>query len=121
MNALLIPVCPEQLGGLPTPRPKSVFVGGDGERVIKGLARVVDEEGMDVTDYFIKGAEAVKRISCITRSLSAILKDKSPSCGTHIVMISDEVRNGLGVTAAILNGMGLCIVNEYGRSIAEKE
>jgi uncharacterized protein YbbK (DUF523 family) len=120
-NAILIPVCPEQLGGLPTPRPKSMFAGGDGECVIKGLARIVNEEGEDVTDKFIKGADAVKRITCITRSCSAILKDKSPSCGTHNVMISNELRKGLGVTTIILNGMGLCIVNEYGRSITEKE
>jgi uncharacterized protein YbbK (DUF523 family) len=120
-NALLIPVCPEQLGGLPTPRPKSMFVGGDGECVIKGLARVVDDEGGDVTEKFIKGAYAVKRISCITRACSAILKDKSPSCGTHNVIISNELKKGLGVTTIILNGMGLCIVNENGRSITEEE
>ena len=120
-TAILIPVCPEQLSGLPTPRPKSWFVGGDGECVIKGLARVVNEEGVDVTERFIKGADAVKRISCITRACSAILKDKSPSCGTHNVMISNELEKGLGVTAKILNGMGLCIVNEYGRSIIKEE
>jgi uncharacterized protein YbbK (DUF523 family) len=120
-DAVLIPVCPEQLGGLPTPRPKSMFVGGDAESVIKGLAKVVNEVGADVTDNFIKGALAAKRISCITRARSAILKDKSPSCGTNIVMISGEFKKGLGVTASILNGMGLCIVNEYGRSIAEEE
>ena len=120
-TAIVIPVCPEQLGGLPTPRPKSMFVGGDGECVIKGLARVVNEEGSDVTENFIKGAEAVKRISCITRACSAILKDKSPSCGTHSVMISNELEKGLGVTAKILNGMGLCIVNEYGRRVTEEE
>jgi len=120
-DAVLIPVCPEQLGGLSTPRPKSMFEGGDAESVIKGIARIVTEDGTDVTDSFIKGAVAAKRISCITRARSAILKDKSPSCGTHIVMISGEFRKGLGVTAEILNGMGLCIVNEYGRSIAEEE
>jgi uncharacterized protein YbbK (DUF523 family) len=120
-SALLIPVCPEQLGGLPTPRPKSMFVGGDGECVIKGLARVINEEGADVTENFIKGADAVKRISCITRACSAILKDKSPSCGTHNVMISNELKRGLGITAIILSGMGICIVDEYGRSIAEEE
>lgn len=120
-NAILIPICPEQLGGLPTPRHKSMFAGGDGESVIKGFARVVNEDGVDVTDNFIKGADAAKRISCITSACSAILKDKSPSCGTHIVMISDKFEKGLGVTASILNGMGLCIVNEYGRSITEEE
>ena len=120
-GAVLIPLCPEQLGGLPTPRSKSMFLGGDGECVIKGLAKVVNEDGADVTDNFIKGADAAKRISCITRACSAILKDKSPSCGTHIVMISDEFKKGLGVTSSILNGMGLCIVNEYGRSITEQE
>jgi uncharacterized protein YbbK (DUF523 family) len=98
-----------------------MFVGGDGESVIKGLARVVNEHGDDITDNFIKGADAAKRITCITSACSAILKDKSPSCGTHVVMISGEFKKGLGVTASILNGMGLCIVNEYGRSIKEEE
>jgi uncharacterized protein YbbK (DUF523 family) len=120
-NAVLIPVCPEQLGGLPTPRLKTMFKCGDGESVIKGLAMVVNEHDVDVTDNFIKGAFAVKRISCINRACSAILKDKSPSCGTHVVMISGEFKKGLGVTASILNGMGLCIVNEYGRSIKDQE
>jgi uncharacterized protein YbbK (DUF523 family) len=120
-DSVLIPVCPEQLGGLSTPRLKSMFIGGDGECVIKGLARVIDEQGADVTDNFIKGADAVKRITCITGACSAILKDKSPSCGTHTVMISDEFKKGLGVTTTILNGMGLCIVNEYGRLITEEE
>ncbi|HEY9162715.1 MAG TPA: DUF523 domain-containing protein [Desulfomonilia bacterium] len=120
-GALLIPVCPEQLGGLSTPRPKSMFEDGDAESVIRGIARIVTEDGNDVTGNFIKGAVAAKRITCITRARSAILKDKSPSCGTHFVMISGEFRKGLGVTAQILNGMGLCIVNEYGRPIEEEE
>lgn len=119
-NALLIPVCPEQMGGMNTPRPKSWFVGGDGGMVLQGLARVVNEYGMDVTDLFIRGAEAIKRITCITGAHSAILKEKSPSCGTHAVIISGKPGKGLGVTASLLNGMDICIVNEYGRSIEEE-
>jgi len=58
-----VPVCPEQLGGLPTPRSRAEFVGGDGEDVLDGRARVVSEEGVDVTDFFLRGAEEVLRIA----------------------------------------------------------
>jgi len=120
-DAILIPVCPEQLGGLPTPRPKSWFTGGDGKAVINGEAIIVDENALDVTHNFIRGANAVKRIACLVNARSAILKDKSPSCGTNLVTISGELSEGLGVTAITLNGLGICIVNETGRSFSLKE
>jgi uncharacterized protein YbbK (DUF523 family) len=120
-DAVLVPVCPEQLGGLPTPRPKSWFVGGDGKAVIRGEAIIVDENGLDVTENFMMGANAVKRIACLVKARSAILKDKSPSCGTNHVTISGELSDGLGVTAITLNGLGICIVNELGRSFYLEE
>jgi uncharacterized protein YbbK (DUF523 family) len=119
-GAILIPVCPEQMGGLPTPRPKAWFSGGDGADVLEGKAKVVDDKGGDVTENFLKGARAVRRMACLTGARSAILKDKSPSCGTHVVMIDGEFREGLGITASTLNGLGLCIVNESGSEISEK-
>ncbi|RLI96258.1 MAG: DUF523 domain-containing protein, partial [Candidatus Aenigmatarchaeota archaeon] len=51
-----IPVCPEQLGDLATPRPPQEIVGGDGKSVLSGSAKVMNKEGDDVTDSFIRGA-----------------------------------------------------------------
>ncbi len=88
-----IPVCPEQLGGLPTPRSPADLTGGDGAGVLDHRARVITREGRDVTDAFIRGAEqclAIARQQDITR---AYLKADSPSCGSGTKP---------GVTAALL-------------------
>ncbi len=53
----LLPVCPEQLGGLPTPRPPSEIVGGTGEDVLDGDARIYTKNGDDVTRAFLLGAD----------------------------------------------------------------
>src|SRR4030065_502734 len=68
---ILIPVCPEQLGGLSTPREPSEQKG---EKVITIL-------GVDVTRNFIKGAEQVLTLAQIYGIKEAILKQESPSCG----------------------------------------
>ena len=95
----VIPVCPEQLGGLPTPRPPCQLLGGDGFDVLFGKARVVEiETGRDVTKNFLKGAEEVRKIIDLFKIKKAYLKSKSPSCGYF---------GQTGVTAAslILNGV----------------
>ncbi len=81
-----IPVCPEQLGGLPTPRFRSMIQGGTGEDVLKGKARVLDEERQDVTEYFLRGAAEVRRIVKMYRIKKAYLKKWSPSCGEEGVL-----------------------------------
>ncbi|MDH5299569.1 MAG: DUF523 domain-containing protein [Desulfobulbaceae bacterium] len=93
MGAIVIPVCPEQLGGLATPRGAANIIGGDGEDVLAGRARVISDKGEDVTDAFLLGAEQV--LTLIRRQpVSAIfLKSRSPSCG---------ITPRLGVTAALL-------------------
>ena len=52
----LVPLCPEQMGGLTTPRQPCEIIGGDGDDVLDGRARVVDTEGRDVTGQLLKGA-----------------------------------------------------------------
>jgi len=105
-----IPVCPEQLGGLPTPRPRAEIVGGDGVDVLKGQARVLAEDGRDVTAFFVRGARETARLAALSGSEVAVLKDGSPSCGC--VWISDggfsggRVR-GVGVAAAALADAGV--------------
>ena len=106
---LLIPVCPEQLGGLPTPRPKAEIVGGDGKDVLEKNAAVFDEKGRDVTGNFKKGAKEVLKIARLTGSTRAFLKEKSPSCGVTMIVSGEGKIPGIGVTAAFLKKKGLDI------------
>ena len=95
-----IPVCPEQLGGLSTPRPPAELRGGDGEDVLDGRARVISEDGRDVTDNFLRGARQTLRIARMRGARLALLKGNSPSCGCGVTGV-------LGVTAALLGREGI--------------
>jgi len=97
-----IPVCPEQLGGLPTPRPAAVLVNGDGHDVLAGLAQVRDRNGLDVSAAFIRGAVMVLTIAQAHNIERCYLKSGSPSCG-----LSPHP----GVTAALLLAHGLEVVS----------
>jgi len=110
-----IPVCPEKLGGLPVPRPPAEIQGGDGFDVLEGRARVVDKEGRDVTDAFLKGAKATAELAQTLGAKVAILKERSPSCGTRTIYngtFSGCTRSGCGVTAALLLRQGLQLFSE---------
>jgi len=89
----LIPICPEQLGGLPTPRLPSEIVNGDGLNVLTGSAIVKNCKGKDVTLQFLKGAATTIKIAKLLGIKKCFLKAKSPSCG---------INEKLGVTAAML-------------------
>jgi uncharacterized protein YbbK (DUF523 family) len=93
-----IPVCPEQLGGLPTPREAADIVGGDGRDVLAGTARVVSKSGIDCTAAFVRGAEQVLQIARLQNISRAVLKARSPSCA---------VSGKIGVTAALLQSAGI--------------
>ncbi|HPC47654.1 MAG TPA: DUF523 domain-containing protein [Deltaproteobacteria bacterium] len=110
-----VPVCPEQMGGLTTPRPSARIVGGDGEAVLKGTARVIDAEGKDVTMNFLLGAQEVCALAAALGVRYAVLKDRSPSCATSEVWAEGRIGCGMGVTAAMLRGMGVILLNEFGR------
>ncbi|OPJ55172.1 DUF523 domain-containing protein [Alkalithermobacter paradoxus] len=108
-------VCPEQLGGLTTPRVPSEIVEGCGEAVLDRKARVIDKEGKDVTKNFIKGAYETLKIARLLNCSEAILKEKSPSCGTTIIYdgtFNNNLKQGLGVTAAILKREGINLKSE---------
>jgi uncharacterized protein YbbK (DUF523 family) len=99
-DAAWIPVCPEQLGGLPTPREAANIVGGQGEDVLSGKAQVVTMSGINVTEQFIRGAHQVLAIARSQPVLAILLKARSPSCGV----------SGLtGVTAALLKQHGFLL------------
>jgi uncharacterized protein YbbK (DUF523 family) len=84
----LIPVCPEQLGGLPTPRHMSVIKGD----------KVVMEGGKDVTRNFKRGARIVLKIARIYGVEEVIFKEKSPACGSKGVATKLLRKNGIKVT-----------------------
>jgi len=105
-----VPICPEQLGGLPTPRCPAEIVGGNGFDVIAGNARVIARDGKDVTDAFLKGAFEAWKLCRKYNIQEALLKSKSPSCGVYNIYdgtFSKRLKEGMGVTAAFLKKNGV--------------
>jgi uncharacterized protein YbbK (DUF523 family) len=105
-----IPVCPEQLGGLETPRPPVELVGGDGAGVLDGKCRAMTHDGNDRTGAFIRGAEETLTIARLCGAECAILKAKSPSCGFGKIYdgsFTGKLREGNGVTAELLARNGI--------------
>lgn len=101
----LIPVCPEQCGGLATPRPAAERQG----------KRVVTANGSNVTAQYQRGAEAALYWARLFHCTKAILKEKSPSCGHGQIYdgtFSRTLTVGDGVTAALLRAEGLDIIGE---------
>lgn len=96
-----IPFCPEQMGGLPTPRAAAELIDGDGNDVFSGKAKVRTRDGMDVSQHFIKGAEQALLLAKSQRVTSIFLKSGSPSCG---------ISGKTGVTAALLKKHGFHLV-----------
>ncbi|SET50467.1 Uncharacterized conserved protein YbbK, DUF523 family [Natronincola peptidivorans] len=110
-----IPICPEQLGGLTTPRPPAEIQGGDGEDVLEGKARIINKNGEDVTEAFVRGAKETLKIAKCLEVSEAILKARSPSCGVGEIYdgtFSNVFRKGCGVTTAILKKNGIMIYSD---------
>ena len=106
----LVPCCPEQLGGLSTPRLPARIVGGDGVDVLSGKARVIQRAGEDVTDAFKKGAQETLALAQLFGVRIALLKDESPSCGLSTPYCEKAGGIGMGVTAALLDSSGIHIM-----------
>ena len=101
----LIPVCGEILGGLPTPRVSAERQG----------ARVVTADGRDVTAAYRRGAEEVLRLAERYGCKAAILKERSPSCGSGRIYdgtFTGTLTDGWGVTAELLRDHGICVIGE---------
>lgn len=106
-------VCPEVAGGLGIPRPAAEIQGGDGSDVLAGRARVVNEDGEDVTESYMTGARAAAEAARDVRARLAILKARSPSCGCGTIYgggFDGELRDGDGVTTALLKSEGIEVV-----------
>lgn len=102
----LIPVCPEVLGGLPTPRPPAE---------LQADGRVLDREGRDVTLPYLEGARLALELARAHACTLAILKERSPSCGCGEIYdgtFSRRLVPGLGVTARLLSQHGVRVLGE---------
>lgn len=96
----VIPVCPEQLGGLPTPRTPSERVGD----------KVLTRDGQDVTEAFRRGAEKTLTIAQMEGAARAVFQVRSPSCGCGTIYdgtFSGKLVPGKGVTAQLLEESGI--------------
>jgi len=111
----VIPVCPEQMGGLSTPRSPSEIYDGTGEDVLKGCRRVINREGLDVTECFLRGAYKTLDIARRAGAECAILKSRSPSCGVGQIYdgsFRSRLKSGDGVTAALLKNNGIKVISD---------
>ena len=102
---VLVPACPEQLGGLPTPRLPSERIG----------AQVVMKDGTEVTAAYRRGAEEALRLARLFGCRRAVLKERSPSCGSGTIYdgsFSGRLAGGDGVTAALLRENGIAVCGE---------
>lgn len=104
-SEILIPVCPEQLGGMPTPR----------EPVEQLDDKIITQSGKDLTKHYLYGAEQVLKIAQLFGIKEAILKQKSPSCGCGKIYdgtFSDKIIPGDGVTVKLLKEHGIKVISE---------
>lgn len=111
----LIPVCPEQLGGLKTPRAPQEIQGGTGEDVLDGKCKTLNMDGEDVTQKFINGAEETLKIVKLFHIEEFIGKSRSPSCGCGKIYdgtFSQKLIGGDGVTTALLKRDGISVITE---------
>ena len=106
MGHNLIPVCPEVLGGLDTPRPPAE---------LQPDGRVMNRQGEDVTEAYRRGAELALKIARENGCTIAILKARSPSCGSGEIYdgtFSGILTPGFGVTARLLREAGITVMDE---------
>ncbi len=111
-----VPFCPEQLGGLSTPRLPATIKDGDGRDVLSGKARLINTANENVTDAFIKGAYEAYSLAKLSGASLAIMKDKSPSCGLKTPYCDKTASedSGFGVCAALFISRGIRVF-ELGR------
>lgn len=110
----VVPVCPEQLGGLPTPRIPAELTGSVSD-VFSGSAQVINMNNDDVTGQFVKGARAALYLAEMFQVKAAILKAKSPSCGYKQVYdgtFSGRLLSGQGLTAYLLSCSKIMLFDE---------
>ncbi|MCZ6602716.1 MAG: DUF523 domain-containing protein [Planctomycetota bacterium] len=109
-RANVIPVCPEELGGLGTPREPAEIQRGAGAEVLDGVSRVIDRTGRDVTEAFIGGAREALNEGLRAGAQTAYLKSRSPSCGLGRISSGGGTRAGNGVFAELCQRSGVEVI-----------
>ena len=102
-----IPICPEQLGGMTTPRKPS--------EITRDGRRVTDIDGQENTEFFLRGAEETLKIAKSFKVKYAVLKEKSPSCGSNFIYdgtFSGKLVPGKGLTAKLLEENGIKVYSD---------
>lgn len=110
----LIPVCPEQLGGLTTPRPPAEIIISQDKPDSDGF-HVITIHDVDVTEQFIHGANQALHLAKVFNARIAIMEAKSPSCGSEMVhdgTFTGKLVKGQGVCANLLQNNGIKVLNE---------
>ena len=112
----IISICPEMAGGLPTPRPPSeIEPGKTAEAILQFHGKVLTNKGVDVSDEYRKGAETALKLAKKHNIKVAILKARSPSCGSKQVYdgtCSKKLIEGMGITAHLLTKNGIRVFDE---------
>ncbi|HIG11509.1 MAG: DUF523 domain-containing protein [bacterium] len=109
-----VPFCPEEEGGLATPRPPAWIEAQSAEAVLGGEDRVVASDDLDLTDAFLRGAR-MAAAKCRARGIErAYLKERSPSCGVRTTHVAGRAVSGPGVTACLLAREGIEVVGMEG-------
>jgi uncharacterized protein YbbK (DUF523 family) len=121
-EAVLLPLCPEVLGGLGCPRPPCALEHPDGAAVLTGASGARDDRGAPVGAALRAGAERMAALAVLAGATSAVLKQSSPSCGTrrtHVLAAGSApfstAEPGRGVAAAALAALGLPLLDEDGQ------
>jgi uncharacterized protein YbbK (DUF523 family) len=111
-----VTICPEMAGGLSTPRPPAEIQSEKtGIEVLNGEAKIITNEGDDVTAQYIDGANKALALAQEHNISVAILKARSPSCGSKYIYdgtFSRTITPGMGTTAALLSQHGILVFDE---------
>ncbi|MBW2967205.1 DUF523 domain-containing protein [Candidatus Woesearchaeota archaeon] len=114
----IIPLCPEQIGGLTTPRPAAEIQGLSGDDVLEGRCNILTSDGADVTESFVSGAKEILKHAQTISATTYIAVPRSPSCGCGKIYdgsFSKNLKEGDGVTTALMkrNGIRVVLGTEY--------
>jgi uncharacterized protein YbbK (DUF523 family) len=112
----VVSICPEVDAGMNIPRSPAEIFEGDGYSVLAGTASVVDDIGIDVTDFFKKGAQLALELCKKHNVKVAILTENSPSCGSSAIYdgsFTSKKVEGIGVTAALLKKNGIEVFSQH--------
>lgn len=110
----IIAVCPEVMGGLPTPRLACEIAGGDAQLVLESKAKVQNLAGDDITQAILTGAQKAVNVAKENKIKLAVLKDKSACCAVNKIYdgsFQSRLVNGKGILTVLLEREGIKVVN----------